>query len=67
MTLDEYENRASEHEDWAPGWDAIDEEFELLYPKQNPVHYGTEMHKRAIFGGDEYLDGCSIYRSPEWI
>ncbi|WNR46853.1 suppressor of fused domain protein [Paenibacillus roseipurpureus] len=64
MTLDEYKNRAYVQEDWAPGWDAIDEEFEKLYPKQNPVHYGTEMHKRAIFGGNEYLDGYSIYQSP---
>lgn len=64
MTLDEYKNQASEQEDWAPGWDAIDQEFEKLYPKQIPVHYGTEMHKRAIFGGDEHLDGYSIYQSP---
>lgn len=64
MTIDEYINRVSEQEDWAPGWESIDGVFEKLYPKQTPIHYGTEIHKRAIFGGDEYLDGYSIYQSP---
>lgn len=64
MTLDEYRKRASEQEDWAPGWEAIDEVFDKLYPNQKPAHYGTELHKRSIFGGDEYLDGYSIYQSP---
>lgn len=63
MTLEEYKKRASEQEDWAPGWDAIDEVFDKLYPNQKPTHYGTELHKRFIFGGDEYLDGYSIYQS----
>ncbi|MFC3803875.1 suppressor of fused domain protein [Cohnella sp. GCM10012308] len=57
--------RASAQDDWAPGWDAIDEAFEKkLYPGQTPAHYGTEIHKRALFGGDAYLDGYSIYHSP---
>ncbi|NSB17181.1 suppressor of fused domain protein [Clostridium beijerinckii] len=63
MTLDEYKKHAEEQEDWAPGWDAIDEVFDKLYPNQKPAHYGTELHKRAIFGGDQYLDGYSIYQS----
>ena len=64
MTLDEYKKRASEQEDWAPGWEAIEDAFEKHYPKQTPAHYGTDIHKRAFFGGDEYLDGYSIYQSP---
>ncbi|EGD46157.1 Suppressor of fused domain [Ruminiclostridium papyrosolvens DSM 2782] len=64
MTLEEYKKRASEQEDWAPGWEAIDEVFDKLYPNQKPAHYGTDLHKRSIFGGDEYLDGYSIYQSP---
>ncbi|WP_371367113.1 hypothetical protein SRRS_12050 [Sporomusa rhizae] len=63
MTLDEYKKRASEEEDWAPGWDAIDEEFEKIYPDQEPAHFGAVLTSRAIFGGDEYVDGYSIYQS----
>ncbi len=63
MTLEEYKKYASETEDWAPGWEAIDEVFSKLYPNQEPLHYGTNLHKRSIFGGDQYLDGYSIYQS----
>jgi hypothetical protein len=63
MNLVEYKKRASEEEDWAPGWEAIDSVFEKLYPHQNPAHYATDLHVRAIFGGDQYLDGYSIYQS----
>lgn len=63
MNLEEYKKRASEENDWAPGWDAIDEVFEKLYPNQKPAHYGTTLTKRAIFSGDQYIDGYSIYQS----
>ena len=53
-----------EEEDWAPGWEAIDEVFDELYPNQTPEHFGTNMLKRAIFGGDQYIDGYSVYSSP---
>lgn len=62
MTLEEYKKRASEQEDWAPGWEAIDKVFDKLYPNQDPAHFGTLL--RSTLGGDEYLDGYSIYRSP---
>lgn len=61
MNLDEYIKRALEEEDWSPGWEAIDEVFEKLYPNQKPGHFGAVC--RAIFGGDEYIDGYSIYHS----
>lgn len=64
MTLEEYKKIASEQEDWAPGWEAIDEVFAKLYPDQKPAHYATDLVSRAIFGGDQYLDGYSIYQSP---
>lgn len=64
MTLEEYKKYSLEQEDWAPGWEAIDEVFDNLYPNQKPAHYGTDLHKRSIFGGDEYLDGYSVYHSP---
>ncbi len=64
MTKEEYIKRMNEEDDWAPGWDAIEEEFERLYPGQNPKHFGTNMPSRAMFGGDQYLDGYSVYENP---
>ena len=55
MTREEYVERMEKEDDWAPGWDAIDREFDRLYPGQEPAHYGTNIHARAIFGGDNYL------------
>ena len=67
MTLEEYKQTAAETEDWAPGWDAIDARLEALYPGQKPRHYGTQMHKRALFGGDQYLDGYSVYEAEDHL
>ncbi|AZB41503.1 suppressor of fused domain protein [Bacillus sp. FJAT-42376] len=64
MKLEEYRRKAAEAEDWAPGWLAVDEVFDTLYPNQEPAHFATDLHKRAILGGDQYLDGYSIYQSP---
>ena len=65
MTKDEYIKYADKFGDWAPGWNAIDDCFKKLYPNQEPKHYGTNIAKRAIFGGDQYLDGVSIYQSQK--
>lgn len=65
MTKEEFLKRAEEDTEWAPGWEAIDREFARLYPGQEPKHYATNMVARAMFGGDEYLDGYSIYESPK--
>ncbi len=47
-------------EDDAPGWDAITEECDRVYPHQeDPKHYGTLINWR--FGGDQPLDGISVY------
>lgn len=64
MTPEEFDAKLQEQEDWAPGWEAIDGVFERLYPGQEPAHYATNMVSRAMFGGDQYLDGYSIYDSP---
>lgn len=64
MTLDEYKEKMAQDESWAPGWLAIDGVFEALYPNQKPEHFGTIMTSRAIFGGDAFLDGFSIYDAP---
>ena len=64
MTKDEYRTRTAAQDDWAPGWDAIDAAFDALYPGVTPPHLGVELHARAMFGGPEYLDGCSLFSSP---
>ena len=63
MTLEEFKLKAEEDGEWAPGWEAIDSVFNALYPGQEPAHYATNMVNRALFGGDCYLDGYSIYTS----
>lgn len=65
MTKEEFLQKAAETTDWAPGWDAIDNEFARIYPEQEPVHFGTELQARAAFGGSQYLDGYSIFKSPK--
>ena len=55
MSYEEFIKKLEEEEDWAPGWEAIDEVFDELYPNQTPEHFGTNMLKRAIFGGDNIL------------
>jgi hypothetical protein len=63
MTLEEYKAKLEKVEDWAPGWDSIDACLEKIYGNQEPKHYGTDFHARAIYGGDNYLDGYSVFIS----
>lgn len=63
MTREEYISRMNEDMDWAPGWDAVEEEFKRLYSGIKPAHYGTDVNSRAMFGGDDFLDGFSIYET----
>lgn len=65
MTKEEFLKRIKEDETYAPGWQAIDDAFEALYPRQQPEHFGTLLTSRAALGGDEYLDGFSVYSSPK--
>lgn len=65
MTKEEFLTRLREDENYSPGWQAIDDAFEKLYPGQQPEHFGTVLTSRAMMGGDEYLDGFSIYSSPK--
>lgn len=49
----------------APGWDAITNEAERVYPGQtNPKHYGTIIKWRL--GGPDPLDGISIYDGGDY-
>ena len=52
--------KSEDTDDSAPGWEAIDAEFDRLYPDQpNPLHYGTVV--KYMFGGPDPLDGISVY------
>ena len=63
MTLEEYKQQIEQNQDYAPGWEAIDNAFKKLYGEQKPRHYATNLASRANLGGDQYLDGYSIYQS----
>lgn len=65
MTKEEFLQRLESDEEYSPGWQAIDDAFELLYPGQQPKHFGTLLPSRAMWGGDNYLDGYSIYESAK--
>ena len=65
MTKDEFKKKIGKDPEYAPGWDAIEAAFAELYPGQEPSHFGTAINTRAIFGGQNYLDGFSFYRSPK--
>ena len=67
MTLEEFKKLGKEDEEWAPGWEAIDAAFGKVYAegKCNSMHYATNMVARVMFGGEEYLDGYTIYTSPK--
>ncbi len=49
MTLEEFRENAKA-EDWAPGWDEIENAFKEVYGEQTPAHYGTIITSRAMFG-----------------
>lgn len=59
MTKEEYQQKFTDED--AVGWLSIDAEFEKLYPGQEPQHYGTAI--KYMIGGEEPLDGLSIYES----
>lgn len=55
----------AEETDRALGWEAIDAEFERVYPGQtNPKHYGALLSWRL--GGNDPLDGISIYDGGDY-
>ena len=64
MTLEEFK-KLCEDDDFAPGWDEIEDAFKEVYGDTQPEHYGTNIQSRAMFGGPEYLDGFSAYPSPK--
>lgn len=63
MTKEEFLTRIKEDETYSPGWQAINDAFEKLYPGQEPTHFAPLI--KASMGGDQYLDGFSVYNSPK--
>ncbi len=64
MNLEEFREKAKD-ESWTPGWEAIDNELDKLYNNEEPLHYATNLVNRAIMGGNEYIDGYSVYNSKK--
>lgn len=60
MKLEQY--RQQFNEDDAVGWECIDRHLEAVYGAQEPRHYAPALRWRL--GGDNPLDGCSIYDHP---
>ncbi len=61
MNTDEYKAKYSE--DDAVGWAFIDKAVDKLYPNQEPKHYATMI--KYFMGGDDPLDGVSVYKSDK--
>ena len=59
-------NKNKENEEInAPGWDAITELCDKVYPNQkNPKHYGTLISWQ--FGGNDPLQGISVYDGGDY-
>lgn len=60
MDINEYRRRFAAS-DASPGWDAIDNALASVYGDQIPKHWAPTVH--PILGGDDSLDGVSMYRS----
>ncbi len=65
MNVEEYRKKyfINEDEQEAVGWLCIDEVLEKLYPNQEPRHYVSAMS--YMLGGEDPLDGVSIYKSKK--
>ncbi|MBO6200829.1 MAG: suppressor of fused domain protein [Chryseobacterium sp.] len=60
MNITDYQKQFTE--DDAVGWDAIDAELLKIYP-QEPKHFAPIIH--YALGGEEPLDGISVYESDK--
>ena len=57
MNLEEYKQKYTNAD--APGWLAINEAMEKLYPGQEPKHWASAVP--YMVGGEEPIDGISFY------
>ena len=61
MTKEGYKKQFNE--DDAVGWDFINIELAKIYSEQEPVHFAPTLH--YALGGEEPLDGISLYKSSK--
>lgn len=61
MTTQEHEAKFSKGD--APSWEAIESALEKIYDPANERHYSPKLH--ASLGGEDYLDGVSVFDSAE--
>lgn len=61
MDLATYQKKFTE--DDAVGWMAIDHEIAKIYREQEPIHFRPIIS--AMLGGEDHLDGVSIYESTQ--
>ncbi|RZL51244.1 MAG: suppressor of fused domain protein [Pedobacter sp.] len=61
MNLETYKKQFSDED--AVGWLSIDNEFDRLYPNQEPKHFAPPIS--YMLGGEFPLDGISIYESKK--
>lgn len=61
MTPKEYKEKFEEED--AVGWIAVDEKIDTIYKGIKPRHYAPPLH--YILGGEDPIDGTSIYDSQE--
>ena len=54
-----------EDNEWAPGWDAIEAEFDRYILGRNPLIMVRRFTREQYLAGDNYLDGYSLYDSGE--
>jgi Suppressor of fused protein (SUFU) len=59
MNIEAYKKQFKE--DDSVGWASIDARLEQLYEKQQPKHFAPPLHYQL--GGEDPLDGISIYKS----
>lgn len=64
LSFEEYKELCKSDE-YSPGWQAIDDAFSEVYGDLEPAHFGVILTSRAMMGGDEYLDGYSLYKSEK--
>ena len=68
MSQSSHDTHEHAEPDDAPGWHAIDTALQAVYGDQEPWHTGSVL--KVALGGDDPLDGISIYRNeqerPHW-
>jgi hypothetical protein len=63
MTSEEYKQRFSEED--AAGWLSIDAALDKIYDGREPRHYGPLCGLHYMAGGEDPIDGASIYESDK--